>query len=61
MRKEQHQSSNLNKEGVTVEVGVGWRVDDFDVFDGFGCALVASGLELALAVGPVAALVDLRS
>ena len=46
--------------GVTVEVGVGRSVNAFDVFDGFGGALVAGRLQLALAVGPVAALVDLR-
>lgn len=60
MRTAPRRWSNLNRKRVTVEVGVGRSVNAFDVFDGFGGALVAGGLELALAVGPVAALVDLR-
>ena len=35
--------------GDTVEDGVARGIDDFDVFDGFGCTLVSTVLEFPLA------------
>jgi len=50
--------SNLSGGWGTVEVGIGGGVDDFDVFDGLGGALVAGGFEFFFAFVPVGVFVD---
>lgn len=45
--------------GSTVEIGVAGGIDGSDIFDVFGGALVAGGLQFFLAFGPVGVLVDL--
>lgn len=45
--------------GDTVEDGVARGIDDFDVFDGFGCTLVSTVLEFPLPFRPVGVLIHI--
>ena len=55
---EEHRCYNLNKSVVTVEGGITWSIDCFDIFDIFSGSLISGGFEFFFSLGPYSAFVD---